>query len=83
MGLLRARADQRGDRHRAVEEAESLDRNILSLAEFKQELGQLLAKSKYENINADAVEKIISFGPRRTGPNVLIDATTANASDKL
>uniref|UniRef100_A0A093VFE7 Ribosome assembly protein 1 n=1 Tax=Talaromyces marneffei PM1 TaxID=1077442 RepID=A0A093VFE7_TALMA len=69
--------------NREVEEAESLETNVLSIAEFKQELRKLLAKSKYENINADTVEKIISFGPRRIGPNLLIDATTANASDKF
>ncbi|EED22895.1 ribosome biogenesis protein Ria1, putative [Talaromyces stipitatus ATCC 10500] len=68
---------------REVEETEGLEANVLSVADFKQELRKLLAKSKYENINADAVEKIIAFGPRRTGPNVLIDATAANVSDKF
>ncbi|RAO69674.1 uncharacterized protein BHQ10_005686 [Talaromyces amestolkiae] len=88
----RAKVDQKaieaeeaseGIENREVEEAESLETNVLSVAEFKQELRKLLATSKYEHINADTVEKIISFGPRRIGPNVLIDATTANASDKF
>lgn len=69
--------------NRAAEEAEALESNVLSLVEFKAELRKLLAKSKFENINADAVEKIISFGPRRTGPNVLIDATAASTCDTL
>jgi ribosome assembly protein 1 len=66
-----------------VDEAESLETNILPLAEFKKELRKLLAQTKHEDINTDIVEKIISFGPRRIGPNVLIDTTAANASDKL
>lgn len=69
--------------NRGVAEAESLETNILSLAEFKQELRKLLAKSRYEETNPDIVEKIISFGPRRIGPNILIDATAASTSDKL
>lgn len=80
---LEAEEASEGIENREVEEAESLETNVLSMAEFKQELRKLLTKSKYENINADTVEKIISFGPRRIGPNVLIDATTANASNKL
>ncbi|OKL58122.1 hypothetical protein UA08_06580 [Talaromyces atroroseus] len=69
--------------NREAEDAESLETNVLSLAEFKQELRKLLTQSKHEEINSDIVEKIIAFGPRRIGPNVLIDATTANTSDKF
>ncbi|PCG90358.1 Translation elongation/initiation factor/Ribosomal, beta-barrel [Penicillium occitanis (nom. inval.)] len=80
---LEAEEASEGIENREVEEAESLETNVLSVAEFKQELRKLLATSKYENINAETVEKIISFGPRRIGPNVLIDATTASASNKF
>lgn len=68
--------------NREVEDADSLERNVLSLADFKTELRKLLAKSKREELN-DIVEKIIAFGPRRVGPNILIDATAANTSSKL
>lgn len=65
-----------------VEDADSLERNVLSLTDFKKEFRGLLAKSKREELN-DIVDKIIAFGPRRVGPNILIDATSANISEKL
>ncbi|KAI9667336.1 MAG: Cytoplasmic GTPase/eEF2-like protein (ribosomal biogenesis) [Bathelium mastoideum] len=49
---------------------------VLSQADFKAQLklGFLEAKNEAD-IWRDVVEKISAFGPRRTGPNLLIDAT--------
>lgn len=86
----RAKAEQKDTEvEEAVEDVENREvgeadeTNVLSLAEFKNELRKSLAGSKHEAINSDIVEKIISFGPRRIGPNILIDATTASTSVKL
>ncbi|KAL3423198.1 elongation factor Tu GTP binding domain-containing protein [Phlyctema vagabunda] len=49
----------------------------LSLEEFKKQLQKTFEKVKGQQreIWANAVEQIAAFGPRRTGPNLLIDAT--------
>lgn len=56
----------------------------LSMADFKQGLAAAFANEKSDReVWKDAVEKITSFGPRRVGPNVLIDATQAGICGKL
>ncbi|KAI9790730.1 MAG: Cytoplasmic GTPase/eEF2-like protein (ribosomal biogenesis) [Peltula sp. TS41687] len=50
--------------------------SILSLAEFRRELEQAFQEVKAEReIWVDVINRIAAFGPRRVGPNVLIDAT--------
>ncbi|ESZ94573.1 elongation factor 2 [Sclerotinia borealis F-4128] len=49
---------------------------VLSLAEFKEELQKVFEGVKgQKDIWASAVNQITAFGPRRTGPNLLIDST--------
>ncbi|CAL3969270.1 unnamed protein product [Diplocarpon coronariae] len=49
---------------------------VLSLAEFKKELQNTFAGIRGQRDPwASAVEQITAFGPRRTGPNLLIDST--------
>ena len=49
---------------------------ILSLPDFKKQLQAAFESVKgQKEIWANAVEEITAFGPRRVGPNVLIDAT--------
>lgn len=56
----------------------------LSMEDFKKQLGAAFAEAKGdEEIWANAVENITAFGPRRTGPNVLIDATKRGICGKL
>ncbi|KAH8705347.1 putative ribosome biogenesis protein Ria1 [Talaromyces proteolyticus] len=69
--------------NRDVENADSLERNVLSVADFKKDFQKLLAESKHEDLKQDIVDKVIAFGPRRVGPNLLIDATQASTSEKL
>ena len=56
----------------------------LSLAEFKRKLQEAFAEAKSEKeIWNGIVEKIAAFGPRRTGPNVLIDATNSDTFSRI
>ncbi|TAQ90629.1 hypothetical protein B7494_g1045 [Chlorociboria aeruginascens] len=49
---------------------------VLSLDEFKKQLQETFEGAKGQrDILANAVEQITAFGPRRTGPNILVDAT--------
>ncbi|KAF7865335.1 hypothetical protein EAF04_006312 [Stromatinia cepivora] len=49
---------------------------VLSLAEFKKELQKTFEGVKgQKDIWASAVDQITAFGPRRTGPNLLLDST--------
>ncbi|PKS13282.1 hypothetical protein jhhlp_000053 [Lomentospora prolificans] len=56
----------------------------LSLEEFKQKLQTSLEKDRArERSWKGVVDQISAFGPRRTGPNILIDATKDNALTHL
>ncbi|KAI5211097.1 hypothetical protein AUEXF2481DRAFT_28777 [Aureobasidium subglaciale EXF-2481] len=56
----------------------------LSMDEFKSRLSSAFAEVKgEEELWQDATEKIAAFGPRRTGPNVLIDATQGGICGKF
>ncbi|KAK4553886.1 Cytoplasmic GTPase/eEF2-like protein (ribosomal biogenesis) [Recurvomyces mirabilis] len=48
----------------------------LSMAEFKEKLTSAFTREKADReVWKDAVERIAAFGPRRVGPNVLVDMT--------
>ncbi|KAI9850262.1 MAG: Cytoplasmic GTPase/eEF2-like protein (ribosomal biogenesis) [Thelocarpon superellum] len=50
---------------------------ILSPTEFKHELSAAFEQAETDRETwAGAVDQIVAFGPRRVGPNVLIDGTT-------
>lgn len=68
-----------------VEEANVLETGkTLSLEEFKAELKAAFAEAKGEShIWKDVVEQIAAFGPRRVGPNLLIDATHGGTCGRL
>ena len=56
----------------------------LSLAEFQQGLKESFHLAKAEGeIWTDVVDKIAAFGPKRVGPNVLVDATENRVCQKL
>lgn len=60
------------------------DIGLLTLLEFKESLRKIFDNEKGQSdIWADVVEKIAAFGPRRTGPNLLIDATESGTCQKL
>jgi ribosome assembly protein 1 len=57
---------------------------VLSLSEFKQQLQTTFESVKGQrDIWTNAVEQITAFGPRRTGPNLLIDATADGICGRL
>lgn len=55
----------------------------LSPPEFKKQLQDLLAKAGHQDIWANAVDRISAFGPRRVGPNILVDNTKDNICGRL
>ncbi|KAL4930948.1 GTPase RIA1 [Aspergillus undulatus] len=63
---------------------EAREVTLLSLDEFKSELNKI-----FEDIKEDKelwkglVDKIVAFGPRRIGPNILVDATAVNTCEKF
>ncbi|KAM5353852.1 hypothetical protein ACJ41O_000502 [Fusarium nematophilum] len=49
--------------------------NTLSVEDFKKQLKEKLERGKGREVWKDRLDKIVAFGPRRTGPNFLVDAT--------
>jgi len=68
-----------------VDEDEVLNgTKVLSLEEFKKQLQTTFESVKGQrDVWANAVEQITAFGPRRTGPNLLIDATKEGICGRL
>ena len=57
---------------------------LLSLKDFKRELTSIFSEMKdQQEVWANVVERITAFGPRRTGPNLLIDSTEAEVCRRL
>ncbi len=77
------------DRENVEEQAEAddipaTDTGMLSLLDFRERLRSAFAESEgQEHIWSNVVEKIAAFGPRRTGPNLLIDATQDETCQRL
>ena len=67
-----------------IQEAEQREiGRSLDLLEFKKQLQEAFeAEEGQKEIWTDVVESITAFGPRRIGPNVLIDATKAGICGK-
>lgn len=63
---------------------EAREGSILSLKDFRQELNKLFSQvTEDTDLWKDVVDRISAFGPRRIGPNILVDATSANTCEKL
>ncbi|EEQ89953.2 elongation factor 2 [Blastomyces dermatitidis ER-3] len=72
--------DDEGD----IGSGETVASKILSLEEFKRELQSAFDQSKDEkDAWKDVVNRIVEFGPRRIGPNILVDSTSTGSCDKL
>ncbi|KAK2741285.1 Cytoplasmic GTPase/eEF2-like protein (ribosomal biogenesis) [Onygenales sp. PD_40] len=57
---------------------------ILSLEDFKKELQKAFDEAKADKeVWKEIVDRIVEFGPRRTGPNILVDSTSTSSCDKL
>ncbi|KAF7545731.1 hypothetical protein G7Z17_g8962 [Cylindrodendrum hubeiense] len=56
-------------------ETERAASNTLSIEDFKKQLQEKLENGKGRENWKDRIDQIVAFGPRRIGPNILIDAT--------
>ena len=66
------------------DEIPATDSGILSILDFREKLRSAFAEDKgQEHVWVDVVEKIAAFGPRRTGPNLLIDITQDGTCQRL
>jgi ribosome assembly protein 1 len=58
--------------------------HILNLVDFKKQLQAAFAEAKgQKEVWTDVIEKITAFGPRRIGPNILVDTTEENICGKV
>ncbi|KAF2026893.1 P-loop containing nucleoside triphosphate hydrolase protein [Setomelanomma holmii] len=56
----------------------------LPRVDFKKQLQEAFAEAKgQKEVWTDVIEKITAFGPRRIGPNILVDATKAGICGKV
>jgi len=70
-----------------IEDADvAMDSNgdLLSMVEFKNEMNSVFAEEKdQQDVWAEVAEKVAAFGPRRVGPNILIDNTKQDVCQRL
>ena len=58
--------------------------NVMSLEDFKKQLQEVFRKIKTQrDVWSTVVDQIAAFGPRRTGPNLLIDSTKDGICGRL
>lgn len=64
---------------------EAQEGSVMSLENFRKELTQIFNEEVKDNkeLWKNVVNRITAFGPRRTGPNILVDATAVNTCEKL
>ncbi|KAK4923087.1 Cytoplasmic GTPase/eEF2-like protein (ribosomal biogenesis), partial [Elasticomyces elasticus] len=64
---------------------EAPEGQILSKQEFREGLDKVFNDEVKEDkeLWKDVVDRITAFGPRRVGPNILVDATAVNTCDKF
>lgn len=77
-------AREPGEQDVEAEESNAAADQGLSMTDFKQQLGAAFVEEKADReIFKDAIDKIAAFGPRRVGPNVLIDTTAAGVCGRF
>lgn len=75
-GAKAGQAEESGEQEVEAEDTSAIADQGLSMSEFKQQLAEALLEEKADReLYKDAVHKIAAFGPRRVGPNILIDNT--------
>jgi ribosome assembly protein 1 len=78
-GKQETEADDTNDE---VDDEKTHDKLTLSPKDFKKQLKDIFKETK-EDVWQGIVEKITDFGPRKAGPNILVDATTVNSCEKM
>ncbi|PGH27673.1 hypothetical protein AJ80_00688 [Polytolypa hystricis UAMH7299] len=66
-----------------AEDTEESTQPLLSLDEFRTELKSAFNEAEEQDVWDDIVDRIMEFGPRRSGPNLLADATLSRSCSKL
>lgn len=64
-----------GDDGNIDEDADIFEAKSISVEDFKKDLKTILEVGKGREPYKNVIDNIAGFGPRRTGPNLLIDAT--------
>lgn len=74
-----------GEDEREVTDVQESSRgDLLSMIEFKNDLSSKFAEEKGQaDVWNGVAEKIAAFGPRRVGPNVLVDNTKQEVCERL
>jgi ribosome assembly protein 1 len=77
-------AEEAGQQEVEAEYASAEAGQHLSMGEFKKRLAEAFAEEKGEKeVWKDVIDRITAFGPRRCGPNVLIDLTEGSICGKF
>ncbi|KAJ6079078.1 hypothetical protein N7467_008831 [Penicillium canescens] len=89
----RSEAEGKADTEAAVEAQESAavdgtgeshEGTILSKQKFREGLEKVFKEAKEDKeLWKNVVDRITAFGPRRVGPNILVDATAVNTCEKF
>lgn len=83
-GDIAAEGEEIGEQEIEAEDTSAEAGQVLSKDEFREGLTKAFAEEKHDKeIWKDVVDKITAFGPRRVGPNLLIDATGDGICNKL
>lgn len=70
-----ANANEQASDDGSLDDADILESKSLSVEDFKKQLQAVLETGKGRDPFKNIIDNIAGFGPRRTGPNLLIDAT--------
>ena len=57
--------------------------DLMTAVKLREELKAAIVEARQPGLTPDMVDKIIAFGPRRVGPNILIDETTEGLCEKF
>lgn len=79
----KAADESEGDEVGIEEDTDQARGVVLSVDELKAQLKQELETGKGREVWKNQVDNIASFGPRRTGPNLLVDATKDGILSKV
>jgi len=75
--------DELEDQQAVEVDEEVVKSKALSIDELKKQLQEVLEGGKGREVWKDVIDKIVAFGPRRIGPNLLIDATKEGLFPKV
>ncbi|KAI2642822.1 P-loop containing nucleoside triphosphate hydrolase protein [Xylaria nigripes] len=75
--------DEMQDQQNVELDGDMINSEALSMEELKGQLQEALESSKGREAWKDVIDKIVAFGPRRSGPNLLIDATKEGLFHKV